>query len=1000
MIKLNLFFFTFLFITGFNSQTLDTLWVNKYTEFWEGASANTVTTDLNGDVIAAGSYGGGLDFNTGSGTAWMSATGDVDAFVTKVNAAGNFIWAKKFGGSSNNHYCRVYDVTTDASNNVYLTGTYTGTIDFNPGSGVFTLESLGYNNVFIAKLDANGNFLWAKKFGASQITSTSSTPYGPSGILIDSQGNICITGNFDGVADFDPGSNTFNLISAGEMDTYLVKLTSDGNFIWGKSFGGTLSDTAEEFCIDNSGNIFITGYFAGQADFDPDISVNSLDAQLGTDSYVVKFTSSGNFCWVKQFGNTIKLESYSIDLDANENIYITGSFYGTADFNPDAGTTNLTAITNFFSIYIVKLNADGTFVWAKSITGNENDMSKLVVDSNDDIYISGSFIGTADFDPGAGVVNVTVGATYHLFILKLDSNGNYIISDTYDTGTPNELASDALGNVLEAGHAVFNTSTAFVMKLNSSNCSQPNPPSSTTPSANLTVCTGSTTSLSAFGTGSIGWYTSETGDVVIGTGDTITTPVINSTVTYYAQSYTCSASSRTPITITTIPSPTVTATATPTSVCPGFPSVLTATGDAVSYSWSNGITNGSTASPLVTTIYYVTGLGANNCTKTIPVTVTCKPVPNIVAVAVNDSVCAGNQASLSVSGASGGSYLWSNMSTSSYYYPTISSDTAFTVVGTATNGCTNSDTIEIFVKQTPIVTASAIPDTICNGESVILDAETNNGTITWSFGVADGVPFTPQYSSYSNVTVVGTNGCSVVKTVFYVVNPLPNVSGYASPPDVCPGEATALIGSGADTYLWSDGVVDGVDFYPTVSDTYTVIGTDTNGCSDSFDVIVELLPAIDTSLSINGNTITANLNGAQYQWVMCELNNLPISGATSQSFTPSQSGIYAVVISESPCSAMSSCVTIDFAGTAELFHSTVLKLYPNPVKDNLTITSSEKMIGTLKLYDYSGKLVHQEQLTGFETEIQLDLSTFENGMYSVQLASEKYIVNEKITVFR
>lgn len=171
-------------------------------------------------------------------------------------------------------YDHGYGIALDGLGNVYTTGHFKDTCDFDPGVGTFDLISAGLDDIFISKLDILGNFVWAKQIGES------STDVGTS-IVVDDSGNVYSAGYFYGVADFDPGSGTTNLTSAGAYDEFVLKLNTSGNFIWAKNMGGMATDIAKSIAVDVAGNVYTTGQFQGTADFDPNSGILNLTSAGG-----------------------------------------------------------------------------------------------------------------------------------------------------------------------------------------------------------------------------------------------------------------------------------------------------------------------------------------------------------------------------------------------------------------------------------------------------------------------------------------------------------------------------------------------------------------------------------------------------------------------------------------------------------------------------------------------------------------------------------------------
>ena len=370
--------------------------------------------------------------------------------MENVNAQSpNWLWAKGMGGTSSDIG---WSTTVDLFGNVYTTGYFRGAVDFDPGIGVFTLTSAGGADIFISKLDASGNFVWAIAMsGANDGVANS--------IVLDASDNIYITGNFYGTVDFDPGAGIFNLTSipVGVSDIFISKLDSSGNFIWARAMGGTINDVGYAMVVSMTSNddVYCTGWFSGTADFDPSAGTYNLTSAGLFDTFILKLDSGGNFIWASAIGGTGDDYGHGIALDATNNVYTTGWFSGTADFNPNVVTFNLTS-AGFSDIFISKLDNTGNFVWAKTMGGTLVDYGhSITLDASGNAYTTGFFSGTADFDPNAGMFNITSLGNNDIFISKLDSAGNYIWAKGMG-GTGNEvgnsIALDAYGNCYTTGY--------------------------------------------------------------------------------------------------------------------------------------------------------------------------------------------------------------------------------------------------------------------------------------------------------------------------------------------------------------------------------------------------------------------------------------------------------------------------------------------------------------------------------------------------------------------
>jgi len=371
-LKLNSFFALFLtlsiILTPFYSAYADDAlygWAKSIGGTGTDVGQSTAV-DSSGNVYTVGYFNGTVDFDPGVGTANLTSGGGNDGFISKLDSSGNYVWAKKIGGSSGDV---IYSIVFDSSGNIYTTGYFGGTVDFDPGAGTANLSSIsGSADAFISKLDSNGDYVWAKSIGGS------SSDYGYD-INVDSSGNIYTTGFFSGTADFDPGAGTANLTSGGSDDMFMSRLDSACNDGWGKRNVSSYGDRIYSNILDSSGNIYTTGYFGGTADFDPGAGTANLTSGGSISSFISKLDSSGNYVWAKIIsgsGGGVSLYGYGIALDSSNNIYTTGFFSGTADFDPGAGTANLTSAGSW-DIFISKLDFLGNFVWAKRIGWSGSD---------------------------------------------------------------------------------------------------------------------------------------------------------------------------------------------------------------------------------------------------------------------------------------------------------------------------------------------------------------------------------------------------------------------------------------------------------------------------------------------------------------------------------------------------------------------------------------------------------------------------------------------------
>lgn len=392
------------------------VWAKKLGNISLSDEGNAITIDASGNVYTTGYFGGTADFDPGPGTFNLISSSGIDIFISKLDASGNFVWAKNVGGSfSGNDIGR--SIATDPSGNVYITGNFSGQGDFDPGPGTFTLSAPTSNSnedIFVLKLDALGNFVWAKNMGGTAID------YGFS-IAADAAGNVYTAGLFGQTADFDPGLGTYTLSTiTGNFEVFVSKLDISGNFVWAKQVSTSSSSTDKcALTIDASSNIYITGLFIGTVDFDPGPTSYTMTSIGNTNIFVFKIDAAGNFAWAKEMGGISADGGTAIALDASSNVYSTGYFSGTADFDPGAASFSLTSAGSN-DIFISKFDVSGNFVWAGRIgSANYDYPTSIDVDGTGNIYSTGFYTGICDFDPGAGVFNLTDNGASDVFIHKM-----------------------------------------------------------------------------------------------------------------------------------------------------------------------------------------------------------------------------------------------------------------------------------------------------------------------------------------------------------------------------------------------------------------------------------------------------------------------------------------------------------------------------------------------------------------------------------------------------
>ncbi|MCW5899434.1 MAG: SBBP repeat-containing protein [Flavobacteriales bacterium] len=303
----------------------------------------SMAIDHEGNVVVAGRFyyqGGPRDFDPGPGVHLLTA-GHEDIFVLKLTNDGDFIWAVNFGTAP--HESRAHSLVLDDEGNIYTSGYFRGTVDFDPGPGTANLTSVGTWNVFYHKLDPNGNFVWVRSIPITTTTyHTEPRGYGRK-ITLDHQGHLYATGRFSGTIDFDPGPGTASMTAVGDHDIHVLKFTTDGDLVWARSMGGTGYDEGFGIAADADGVVHVVGIFQGTADLDPGPEVHQVVAAGNDEMFVLSLDDGGAFIRAGIMGGTGADQANALVLDDAGDLYVTGWFASTADLDPGPGTQNHTS---------------------------------------------------------------------------------------------------------------------------------------------------------------------------------------------------------------------------------------------------------------------------------------------------------------------------------------------------------------------------------------------------------------------------------------------------------------------------------------------------------------------------------------------------------------------------------------------------------------------------------------------------------------------------------
>ncbi|MBK9448523.1 MAG: SBBP repeat-containing protein [Bacteroidetes bacterium] len=769
---------------------------------------HSVATDPNGNIFVGGTFVGVADFDPGPGTYTQATTGWVISYVLKLDPNGNFLWAKMIDGSQDDDFSRA--MTVDGAGSVYTTGRQANSTDYDPGSGTSILY--GANNVFIVKLSSAGTFLWVKGLGTTGVKDIF-------GIKADANGTFCITGSYDTTFDTDPGPGT-NMItgSGGGTDAFIIKFDASGNHLWGRGIGAAGgNDGGLAVTFDPNGSALVTGYFATNLiDFDPGVGTAYESTIGGEDIFVLKLNDIGSYEWHAVMGGAGTDRGIAIDTDPLGNVFTTGQFSSTVDFDPGA-TTQLWTSAGSQDAFVQILDSMGLYKDSYRWGGTGSDICYAVaVPTYTSIFTGGIFTNTVDFDPGAGVANLTSTGGSDIFVSKIDQcvtttatinptfcntytapDGQvYTMSGTYTAIIPNSQVCDSVITInLTVNFVPF--LTGFI-------------------SGNSAICAGSSNTYTFPAAPSA---TSYNWTLPSGWSGSSTTNTISTTATATGGIITvngennCGVSTDRTLNVAIIPIPAQPGSITGNiAVCPGSTNTysIASVPGATSYAWTlPGGWSGSSSSNSLTASAGASGgnltvIASNACgsssAQSLPISIMAAPAqPG--AISGNLSVCAGSENTYSITPVPGAtSYTWS--------LPGGWSGSSTTTSMTATAG-TQGGTVSVTADD---ASCHSIPQTITAnispGPATAFSASTNSlvtsftdlsaAATAWAWDFGDWSTSTAQNPTHTyflpfvyNVCLTATaaNGCTErvcqyvpVNTVLGILDPtILNVSVYPNP---------------------------------------------------------------------------------------------------------------------------------------------------------------------------------------------------------------------------
>ncbi len=260
---------------------------------------------------------------------------------------------------------------------------------------------------------------WSRSWGGTGVDENTE-------ITVDNSGNVYIAGMFSSTVDFDPGPGLDRHTSNGYNDIFFSKFDSNGGFLWANTLAGDYLDHLDGVTVDTDGNIYILGRYGSDIDFDPGPGIEMPPQDKVPGIFLGKYDPSGGMLWVRVWSAAWICSGYSVAVDNYGAVYVTGYFQDAIDLNPGP-EIDLHISNGHSDAYLSKFDSNGEFQWALSWGGERSDNGiALAVDNNGGVCVGGNFSTTVDFDPGAGIANLTATDYSDIFLLKLDASGGFL----------------------------------------------------------------------------------------------------------------------------------------------------------------------------------------------------------------------------------------------------------------------------------------------------------------------------------------------------------------------------------------------------------------------------------------------------------------------------------------------------------------------------------------------------------------------------------------------
>ena len=916
----------------------------QWSTFYGGSGderATGVATDIAGNVFATG-YTSSINFPTVSGTQVTNA-GNIDAFVMKINSAGNTVnWATYYGGGDSDFGARI---ALDQSGNVIVVGT-TASTNFPITGNAHQSTKSNNQDAFVVKLNGNGVPIWSTYFGGN------GTDQGK-GISTDAAGNIFIAGQTASSNLAGTAGKFQSTFGGGTIDGFASKFSAAGVLSWTTYLGGGASDEAADIATATNGDLYVGGttfssnFPAGG--FQPNRPGNA-------DGFLTRLDSAGaDTTWSTYFGGSDEDRVYGVAVNTSGDVFIAG----------ESNSTNLPVVTNSYrpfplgtDAFVAKFNATGMRTYGSFLGGSFTDYASDVHASSGNSVTIVGVTGSSNFPTVQIPIQSNISGPTDGFIAKFHikdpSQGTYlggkadslVLSTFFGGTTADEFLSVVMmesGNIIAGGlsnsSSIPRTGTMYQFSNNGvtdaiiAKVCDIDP--YITPAGDFIICLGDSIVLDAGPNyASYKWYPN---------GETTRRITVTATGNYYVEctdANGCFGTSRDTVKLV-VTNPPLVNVQQDTVICSNQQVVLRAyvTGGSppYTYAWtpSAGLSDPNiqapTASPNSTTTYVCTVTDTVGCIGIDSATVTVNPV-SIANAGPDTTVCFGTPVTIGTPAIGGVTYSWSPgtyLNATNVAQPVSSPKTTTTYVVSATNGfgCVTHDTVVVTAEPNVNITAGG-PTNICQGDSVVLDAGAGYVAYLWSTGAATR---TIKVGSSGNYKVAATdgNGCTGEDSIDVLVNPLP-VADAGPEVQVCQGDTT-VIGTASIpglTYLWSpfqsisNPTLAQPEVWPMKTTTYKVRVQSGPGCEKYDSVVVRVFPEVNITPAVQVNlclgdtlTLDAGPGFLSYEWFRGDTLGVPLG--TNQTQDVYIGSVYTVRVTDT-----NGCTGIDFvnvrSGTAPL----------------------------------------------------------------------------------